>query len=219
MQKKYTTKGKHLTEKQHILIEKWKKENKSNSDIAKLLGKAPQTINNEIKRGLVDLSFHGGNKEYVAEKAQNDYNHFRLAVGRTDTWTVEKEKIIREHIQNKYSPEIISQFPDMPSCMTIYTWIYKGWITGISRQDLIYPRKQKTTQYNEKRPPRKANALSIEQRPQNINKRQEVGHFEIDLVILNKKRGQQLLTLTDRKTGYEIIHIYQTKQSLALIIL
>lgn len=211
MQNNYNTKGKHITEQERILIEKWKKEHKSNREIAKLLGKAPQTINNEIKRGTVDLSFHGGTKEYSAEKAQNDYNHLRLAVGRTDTWSVKKEEIIREHILNKYSPEIISQLPDMPSCVTIYTWIYKGWITDISRKDLIYPRKQKRDKPNEKRPPRKANALSIEQRPQEINDRQEVGHFEIDLVILNKTRGQQLLTLTDRKTRYEIIRLIPDK--------
>lgn len=88
------------------------------------------------------------------------------------------------------------------TCVTIYTWIYKGGIAGISRKDLIYPRKPKAIKSNEKRPPRKNSALSIEQRPQEINARQEVGHFEIDLVILNKTRGQQLLTLTDRKTRY-----------------
>lgn len=211
MQNNYITKGKHLTEQERYLIEKWKKEGKSNRNIAQLLGKAPQTINNEIKRGTVDLSFYGGFKEYSAQKAQSNYNHLRLAVGRTDTWTVDKQEIIKEKILNKYSPEIISQLPGMPSCTTIYTWINKGWIANISRKDLIYPRKNKPIKTYEKRPPRKANALSIEQRPQEINERKEIGHFEIDLVILNKKRGQQLLTLTDRKTRYEIIRLIPDK--------
>ena len=47
------TKHKHLTIDLRKLIEKWNKERKSNREIAKLLGKSPQTINNEIKRGLV----------------------------------------------------------------------------------------------------------------------------------------------------------------------
>ena len=47
------TKHKHLTIDLRKLIEKWNKERKSNRKIAKLLGKSPQTINNEIKRGLV----------------------------------------------------------------------------------------------------------------------------------------------------------------------
>ncbi|NEW66683.1 hypothetical protein H1220_04515 [Carnobacteriaceae bacterium zg-84] len=86
----------------------------------------------------------------------------RLAIGRTDTWTVEKEALIREKIMDKYSPEMISQLPDMPSCTTIYTWVYKGWITGILRKYLLYPRKHKPIISTEKRPPRKTNALSIE---------------------------------------------------------
>lgn len=49
MQDNYTTKGKHLTIDSCRLIERWKKEGKSNREIASLLGKAPQTIHTEIK--------------------------------------------------------------------------------------------------------------------------------------------------------------------------
>ena len=45
------TKYKHLTIDLRKLIEKWKKERKSNREIVRLLGKNHQTINNEIKRG------------------------------------------------------------------------------------------------------------------------------------------------------------------------
>ena len=69
MQMNYTTKGKHITEKERHLIEKWKKEGKSNREIGRLLGKSHQTINNEIKRGSVDLSYTGGGIEYSAQKA------------------------------------------------------------------------------------------------------------------------------------------------------
>lgn len=51
MQNYYTPKGKHLTIDNRRLIERWKSENMSNRKIAGLLGKAPQTINNEVKRG------------------------------------------------------------------------------------------------------------------------------------------------------------------------
>ena len=49
MQNHYTTKAKHLTIHSRRLIERWKLEGKSASP----LGKAPQTIHNEIKRGTV----------------------------------------------------------------------------------------------------------------------------------------------------------------------
>lgn len=54
MQLNDNTKGKHLTYDDRKNIERWNKEGKSNREIARLLGKSYQTINNEIKRGLVD---------------------------------------------------------------------------------------------------------------------------------------------------------------------
>ena len=56
MQDNYTSKGKHLTESERLLIERWhNKEKISNREIAYCLGKAPQTIHNEIQRGTVQL--------------------------------------------------------------------------------------------------------------------------------------------------------------------
>ena len=211
MQDNYTTKhplkGKHLTFKERELIEAWKKlpKPKSNREIARLLGKSPQTIHNEISRGLVDLTFSGGNLEYSAQKAQSLYDHHRLAVGKTDIWSPEKEEKIKNGILNRLSPEVISLDPEMPSVGTIYNWIYKGWIRGISRKEMIYPRKPKVAKVDRQKPPRKPHALSIDLRPDVINRREEPGHFEIDLIILNHHKGEQLLTLTDRMTRYPII--------------
>ena len=44
-----------MTIAERRLIEQWKDDDKFNSEIASLLGKAPQTINTEIKRGLITL--------------------------------------------------------------------------------------------------------------------------------------------------------------------
>ena len=57
------------------LIERWKKEGKSNREIASLLGKAPQTIHTEIKRGTV-LQYVGKGRfkeAYSADYAQQSY--------------------------------------------------------------------------------------------------------------------------------------------------
>ncbi|HFU5127712.1 TPA: helix-turn-helix domain-containing protein, partial [Streptococcus pyogenes] len=51
MQDYYTPKGKQLTIHERRQIQRWKLEGRSNREIARLLGKAPQTIHNEIKRG------------------------------------------------------------------------------------------------------------------------------------------------------------------------
>ncbi|WP_150853190.1 helix-turn-helix domain-containing protein, partial [Streptococcus pseudopneumoniae] len=78
MQDNYTTKGKHLTIDSRRLIERWKK-GKSNREIASLLGKDPQTIYTEIKRGTVRKCLGKGRfKEvYSADYAQQSYENNR----------------------------------------------------------------------------------------------------------------------------------------------
>ena len=74
MQKYYTLKGKHLTIDNRRLIEKRKIEGKSNREIADLLGKAPQTINNEINRGTTLQHVRNGAPPplYSAENTQTN---------------------------------------------------------------------------------------------------------------------------------------------------
>ena len=78
------TKHKHLTIDLRKLIEKWKKERKSNREIARLLDKNHQTINNEIKRGLVIQRTPYGKfkKVYKAEFAQVIYKKNKRNCGR-----------------------------------------------------------------------------------------------------------------------------------------
>ena len=203
-----------MTHSKILLIEHWKnKAKKSNRGIAKLLSKTPYIINNEIKRDLVDLSFNGAFVEYSADMAQNHYDWNRMAFGKTSVWSPKKDEIIRAGILNKLSPEVISQKKGMPCFSTIYSWIEKGWIKGICKKDLIYPRKRKKTFHKKTKDIRKRGGFSIDLRPKVIENREEVGHFEIDLVILNKTKGEQLLTLTDRKTRYEIVRLIKDKRA------
>ncbi|WP_050282585.1 IS30 family transposase, partial [Streptococcus pneumoniae] len=107
MQDNYTTKGKHLTIDSRRLIERWKKEGKSNREIASLLGKAPQTIHTEIKRGTVRQCLGKGRfKEvYSADYAQQSYENNRKRSVRKSSLTKElKEKILHYHNQ-KFSPD------------------------------------------------------------------------------------------------------------------
>ncbi|WP_088794968.1 IS30 family transposase, partial [Streptococcus pneumoniae] len=107
MQDNYTTKGKHLTIDSRRLIERWKKEGKSNREIASLLGKAPQTIHTEIKRRTVRKCLGKGRfKEvYSADYAQQSYENNRKHSVKKSSLTKElKEKILHYHNQ-KFSPD------------------------------------------------------------------------------------------------------------------
>ncbi|HET4657123.1 TPA: IS30 family transposase [Streptococcus pneumoniae] len=107
MQDNYTTKAKHLTIDSRRLIERWKKEGKSNREIASLLGKVPQTIHTEIKRGTVRQCLGKGRfKEvYSADYAQQSYENNRKRSAKKSSLTKElKEKILHYHNQ-KFLPD------------------------------------------------------------------------------------------------------------------
>ncbi|CKG37486.1 IS1239 transposase [Streptococcus pneumoniae] len=102
MQDNYTTKAKHLTIDSRCLIERWKKEGKSNREIASLLGKVPQTIHTEIKRRTVRKCLGKGRfKEvYSADYAQQSYENNRKRSVKKSSVTKElKEKILHNHNQ------------------------------------------------------------------------------------------------------------------------
>ena len=58
------------------------------------------------------------------------------------------------------------------------------WIEGISRKHLLYPLKRSKVSAA----PRTENDFSIEQHSEEVSQRFTVGHFEIDLVILNHQQ-------------------------------
>ena len=214
MQEHYTPNNKHLTLKERQLIEVWTSEGKSNRYIAKLLGKSHQTINNEIKRGMVLQQLRSSlyKRVYRAEYAQRKYIQNRKKSVRHIRLDKEKEKRIKYYLKRHYSPEMIVNkgYVDIP-VSTIYYWIHQGYL-GSQRDCLIYPQKTKR-----KRPVRsekfKSFGRSIDERPDYINERSEIGHFEIDTVILTREKNQCLLTMTDRKSRYEIIRLIKDKTS------
>ncbi|CJV33859.1 IS1239%2C transposase%2C putative [Streptococcus pneumoniae] len=169
MQDNYTTKGKHLTIDSRRLIERWKKEGKSNREIASLLGK-------------------GRFKEvYSADYAQQSYENNRKRSVRKSSVTKElKEKILHYHNQ-KFSPEMMVMAKGINvGISTIYYWIHHGKL-GLSKQDLLYPRKGKALKKQASTNFKPA-GQSIEQRSEAINLRLENGHYEIDTVTYESEK-------------------------------
>ena len=214
MQDNYTTKGKHLTIDSRRLIERWKKEGKSNREIASLLGKAPQTIHTEIKRGTVLQCVGKGRfKEvYSADYAQQSYESNRKRSVKKSSLTKElKEKILHYHNQ-KFSPEMMVKAKEVNvGISTIYYWIHHGKL-GVTKQDLLYPRKGKSAKKQASSSFKPA-GQSIEQRPEAINLRLENGHYEIDTVLLTRAKNYCLLVLTDRKSRHQIIRLIPNKSA------
>ncbi|HFI0456114.1 TPA: IS30 family transposase [Streptococcus suis] len=212
MQKYYTPKGKHLTIDNRRLIERWKNENKSNREIAGLLGKAPQTIHNEIKRGTTLQQVRKGvyKKVYSADYAQTVYQSNRKRSVKKLILTKEiREKILHYHKQ-KFSPEMIVKKKQVKvGISTIYYWFHNGQL-GLKKSDMLYPRKRKGVK-KQASPNFKPAGKSIEERPKVINLRLENGHYEIDTVLLTRAKNQCLLVLTDRRSRHQIIRLMPNK--------
>ena len=214
MQNHYTTKAKHLIIHSCRLIERWKNEGKSNREIASLLGKAPQIIHNEIKRGTVLQCLGKGRfkKVYSADYAQMVYETNRKRSVKKSILTKElKQKILHYHNQ-KLFPEMMVKAKSITVGMsTIYYWIHHGKL-GLTKQNLLYPRKGKTVK-KQASPKFKPAGKSIEQRPKAINLRLENGHYEIDTVLLTRAKNYCLLVLTDRRSRHQIIRFIPNKSA------
>lgn len=111
------------------MIERWQSEGISHRQIATLLGKPLQTINNKIKRGFVRQQVRKGRfeKVYRADAAQVVYDENRTKSVRPVTSTMELKERIVHYWRQKYSPEMMGMAKDIPVPIpTIYYWIHHG---------------------------------------------------------------------------------------------
>lgn len=226
-------KGKHLSFEERVLIHHLHTKLKySNREIARQLGRAPQTIHNEIKRGSTTqikrqhqygktYTYEGNS--YFPDIAQRKYTQLRKNCGRRLKWLVSDAFI--QFADNKmlgkekWSPDIVigyakkmELFPkeSIPCTTTLYNWIDKGYSKTINL-DLLLQTKRNTKQ---KRVRKNLRILgdSIENRSESINKREEMGHWEIDTIIGIKSANEPvLLTLTERKTRFNFIVKIESK--------
>ncbi|AYW46904.1 IS30 family transposase [Tetragenococcus osmophilus] len=220
-------KGKHLSYSERSQIAILKQENYSNRRIASVLERAPQTINNEVKRGTVTQLKRQKQKgkvydyyteAYDADAGQAAYDRHRLNCGRRPKWA-DIDTFIEwaddKMLLDKWSPDAVTGFAlehelfdraIIPSTTTLYNWIDKG-IMRTTNLDLLekLSRKPKVSSLK-KRPNKRILGQSIDKRPKEIDSRETFGHWEIDTVVGNKEKTDAvLLTLVERQTRFEVI--------------
>lgn len=217
-------KNKHLTKIERECIERWyNKEKCSKTEIARRLDRNEKTIRNEIKRGLVYVldSLYREVPEYSAVKAENNYQYYLK--GRGTQLKIGSNYELKEHIETrikkyKESPEVIAYQLEKNGFKyicpkTIRNYIRAGDILDIKEKDMIYKKKFKSKNPNKhcciKVPPEK----SIDFRPKEIDKREEYGHWEGDLVVGARNKGSVIFTLTERKTREEILFKLKNKKT------
>lgn len=193
--------------------------------IGKLLGRASNTIRNELKRGST-ISVDKGNYKkirYFPERGQIAYENNRKRC-RQDYKAFKCEKFIKyvesKVLEDKRSLDSIYgrvlkqgyfKKEEVVCTKTLYNYVEAG-VIKVKNIDLPEKVKRRTKKKTYSKRYKRTDGRSIEERAEQINNREEFGHWEIDLVIGKKdKEDNVLLTLTERKTRKEIIRKIEAK--------
>jgi IS30 family transposase len=168
--------------------------------VAAAVGKAPSSISRELKRNALDSG------RYAAHVADGAYmaRRQRLAL-------LERDKrlagFVRDRLTEGWSPQQISGWLQSGAELglraiameTIYAFLYRA---GQKVEQLwrFLARRHKRRRKPAARRSRDTikDRVSIHERPENVNDRSEIGHWEGDLVICQRTRP--VLVLHERKT-------------------
>lgn len=197
---------KHLNETQRYTIYRMRKDKKTQAEIAEYVGVSQATISKELKR---NACYKG---RYSPKIAQSFAEMMKQRSHRPRKLNADMEEFIREHIKRKqWSPEQIKGYCDANGIeMVSVEWIYKiiredkrngGSLYKHCRHQLKH-RKRCVGAGVANIPDR----VSIHERPEEVEKREEFGHFEMDLIQNGK---DFILTIVERKTRFLIMEKLQ----------
>ena len=176
-----------------VVIETLHNEKRSLQYIADYLGFSKTTIFNELHR--LDVA-------YQAQLAQADFEKKVTQRGRKSSLTTNLKRLIEEKIKvQKWSAEQVAHVVGI-AYKSIYNWIDQG-LLDLRLKDLPdhgirrHRAKEKRGTFSHGR--------SIEERPADVETRQEFGHFEADAVLSGKRKGQAVATFVERKSRLTIV--------------
>lgn len=208
----------YLTERERYQIEILQKEKYTPKQIAKTLNRHISTIYRELKRGTVEMIDTNLKpyKKYCADTAQNRYNENKLNKG-TDLKIgndIELADFIEEKIiKEKYSPQAVLYYIESHNlkfntsiCFkTIYNYIEKGIFYTLNHSHLPMGKRRKKCPHKPRICHRNALKRSIEEIPEEAQKRANYGFWEMDTVYSAQGIKDCLLVLSERMSRQEII--------------
>ncbi len=207
-------KNTRLTLKERVQIETLLNENKTQAHIAKTLKRSPSTISREINKWILsktdkynaDLAHWNAKDDYLNKRNTDKistYKSLRIYVfrGLLSGWTPEQ---IAGRLKQEYPNHPIISI----SHESIYRFIYLAPKARLNKKLIKLLVRHKSR----RRKPKKRrgtgskilNQVSIDNRPKHINLRQEIGHWEGDLVI-GKNHKSAIGTIVERKSRYTLI--------------
>lgn len=221
-----SNKYKRLSYQERVIIETLLNEKRTHSYIAQKIGRSRSTVNREIRK-WVETKWDSYKAELAHWYAKDDYLNKRPY----DKISMHRPLMhyVYKGLLKKWSPEIISgkiklDYPNDPimsiSHEAIYTHIYqhrqailnKKLIALLTRHKSIRgaPKSRKRGRISIK------DQVSIDERPKHIEDRNEIGHWEGDLVI-GIKQASAIGTLVERKSRFTQIVKINNKKSRTVV--
>ena len=238
---------KHLNIKERVKIETMMNDQlevygKVNiTKIAQKLNRSKSTISREIKRNRRMVVTEVYKKESIFKRKKEITFEYESTEANEKALKKQKEKgtsrikllynkqLIKEvnrllTVEGK-SPDIVAYkirenntFNVKVSTNTIYDGIRKGYLEVSIKDRKRMKDKSRRCRVERNKIPESKKDRSIELRPDYINNRKEFGHFEMDLVLGKQGKDTEcLLTLTERKTRFEIVIKLNNKSSSEVI--
>jgi len=211
-----------LTHKERVQIETLLNEKKSKAYIAKTLKRARSTITREVNMWVTnkehkydaDLSHWCAKEEYLNKRNLDKISTYSLLKffvykGLLSNWTPEQ---ISGRLKELYPNNPIMSI----SHEAIYRYIYTRPQASLNKKliQLLVRKKTRRRPHKKKRGggSKIVNQVSIDNRPKHIELRNEVGHWEGDLVI-GKNHKSAIGTIVERKTRFTLIIKLESKKA------
>lgn len=220
---------KQLTYNDRLRLEVLVKAKHTPKEIAEILHFHISTIYRELNRGQFEALNSDLTKEmrYSPDIAQQHKEEVLsakgadLKIGNEQEFADRIEEII---INEGYSPaaalaKVKTEGVDFSICVTtLYSYIDKGVFLNLTMKHL--PEKGKGEKKHKRKTTQKraTKGECIENRPDEIDTREEFGHWEMDTVVGAQGVSEKsLLVLTERKTRKEIIFLLKEHTSSAVV--
>jgi len=209
-----TKKYKRLTFKERVIIQTLIDENKSKAFIAKKLKRSRSTITREINKWVIDpddkydatLANWMAKDDYLNKRNLdkiNTYKRLKFFVykGLLEGWSPDQ---ISGRLKDKYPNDPVMTI----SYEAIYMHIYRHRQASLNKKliKLLPYQKSQRRRANAKtkRGTKIKDIINIKERPKHIENRQEIGHWEGDLVI-GKGQKSAIGTIVERKSRFVCI--------------
>ena len=204
----------HIVDSERRRIERAVEAGKGVREIARMIGRSPGTISEELERNSVRKKYSRQGAELKANLRRKRSKLQCLKVAMDP----ELKKFVTEQIENDQSPEAVAgrlKFVEthmqFASTKAIYKFVHSPH--GRRIENHLYSKAVKR-RGGPKRGTRKTSIdgrTMIDKRPKSVENRKEFGHFEGDFIESGRDGKGSILVLVERKTRYPFLVYTENK--------